>query len=79
MLQCSYTSVCCECLCVWLLWDSERNRQQKREEGEEEVEEEEEEEEEKERKRKRAVGEQRIGKLKLHDEYIGAWNPNRER
>ena len=59
-----------------LLWDSERNRQQKREE--EEVEEEEEEEE-KERKQKRAVGEQRIGKLKLHDEYIGARSPNRER
>ena len=59
-----------------LLWDSERNRQQKREE---EVVEEEEEEEEKERKQKRAVGEQRIGKLKLHDEYIGARSPNRER
>ena len=61
-----------------LLWDSERNRQQKREEEVVE-EEEEEEEEEKERKQKRAVGEQRIGKLKLHDEYIGARSPNRER
>lgn len=33
----------------------------------------------KERKRERAVGEERRGKLKLHDEYIGAQSPDRER
>ncbi len=31
------------------------------------------------RKEERAVGEERRGKLKLHDEYIGAQSPDRER
>lgn len=31
------------------------------------------------RKKERAVGEERRGKLKLHDEYIGAQSPDLER
>ena len=44
----------------------ERERERKREK-------------ERERERERAVGEERRGKLKLHDEYIGAQSPDRER
>lgn len=71
MLWCLYTSACCECLCVSLLWDSERSRQRERERERGEKK--------RKKERERAVEEERRGKLKLHDEYIGAQSPDRER
>lgn len=61
MLWCLYTSVCFECLCIWLPWGCERTSKREWE-----------------KEKERAVVEEKRGKLKLHDEYIGAQSPNRE-